>query len=293
MSETTLWVISAASFLTLLFIELWNKWAVLWRCFQRVMPVPLRSDTPKNGLSGAYVALPANEKPPLRAQVLKLRSDLLAVLASGPAIGNVEQAFILAVVDNMNILRARLEREGHQVLDRCEATPTSIQKWHDFLQNLLETDLERPSTEPTVQQEPLRKFDVADYSEYTSYLLYEAACLWVGIKPHHPVRDYLSEVKLGQLKSAIRDGDLLCQWQNGLLIFLNFLSGRPTTLPNPSDHQPVPAIALRRYADSIGEVPAFLRNVQVPVELPPAEGNAEDEAKDITPPKTGAGDNIS
>ena len=63
------------------------------------------------------------------------------------------------------------------------------------------------------------------------------------------------------------------------MIFLNAISGRSTALPSPSDHQPVPAIALRRYADRIGDVPAFLRNVQLPTDLPPgADENGGDEA---------------
>ena len=289
-SESALWTISGTSFLVLVFIELWNKWAVIWRCFQKVMPVPLQSDIPKNGVSGAYVAQPANEKPPLRAQVLKLRSDLLAVLASGPAIGNVEQGFILAVVDNTNTLRARLDRHGYRVPDRCKATPESIEAWHDFLQELLETeDLDQQSatTHP--------RFNIADYSKYHNYLLYEAACLWVRVRPHHPVTHETAEIKLRQLKSAIRVGRLQCPWRNGLGDFMALLAGQPINNRDPSDKQPVGPVALRRYADSIGDVPEFLRHVQVPVELPPAEEKGGDEAKDITPPatETGAGDKLS
>ena len=204
-SETTLWSLSAASFLALLFIEMWDKWTVLWGCFQKVMPVPLRSDTPKNDVSGVKT----------------------------------------------------------EDLDQQSAT-----------------------THPL--------FNIADYSEYHNYLLYDGACLWVGVRPHHPVTHLKAEIKLGQLKSAIRGGQLQCQWRYTLGEALAFFAGQ-TIDRNPSDKQVVGRVALRRYADLIGDVPEFLRHVQAPVELPPAEENGGDEAKDITPPatETGAGDKLS
>ena len=261
-----------------------NVWPVLWKWIQAAMPVPLRSDTPKNENAGPYPAI--LDKSSLRQQVQELRSQTLAVMASdGQAIGNVEHAFILGVVDNMNILRAKLDRHRYKVPDRCKATPGSIKVWHDFLQELLET-------EDFDQQNSLR-LNIDDYSEYHNYLLYEAACLWVGVRPHHPVTHLKAEIKLGQLKSAIRAGQLQCHWRNALGDFMAFLAGKPIENRDPSDHQPVGPVSLRRYADSRGDVPEFLRHVQVPVELPPAEENGGDAAKDITPPATesGAGDN--
>ena len=36
---------------------------------------------------------------------------------------------------------------------------------------------------------PPEKADVWDYAKHTNFLLYEAACLWVGSEPHSPITD--------------------------------------------------------------------------------------------------------
>ena len=184
----------------------------------------------------------------------------------------------------MNILRSRLKREGYQAPDRCEATHASMQEWHDFLQKFLETEefdrlnamnqAERP-----ISREPSKKFDVTDYKEYRFPTLYEAVCLWVEVHPHHPVTNLKARIKLGELKGAIKGGRLRCAARNGLVTLVTVLSG---TDPEPSDHQRVSLVELRRYADRINAVPKFLEHVQVPVELPPPDSGVE--GKGTTPP---------
>ena len=117
-----------------------------------------------------------------------------------------------------------------------------------------------------------RKVDVSDYREYRNLLLYEAACLWVGINPQHPVEGPGAELKLGQLKNAIRGGELKYVQKNTPADLMAVFFGR-TTEKNTSDKQQVMSVELRRYAAMIGDVPEFLSHVQVPLEPPnePAE----------------------
>ena len=108
------------------------------------------------------------------------------------------------------------------------------------------------------------KIAVADFKEFRNLLLYEAACLWVEVRLHHPVTDLMAEIKMGQLKSAIRNGELRCQWRSGLITAMEFIATGALN-GNPSDTQNVSVIELRRYADRIGNVPKFLQHVQVPL----------------------------
>ena len=111
-----------------------------------------------------------------------------------------------------------------------------------------------------------RGVDLADYSHHKNVLLYEAACLWVEVEPHHPVRHPRAKAKLSLLKSAIRGGELVCYWENDFVRVMNAISGgKPRS---PDNRQQVTLVALRRYADRIGELPEFLREVQLPPELP-------------------------
>ena len=115
----------------------------------------------------------------------------------------------------------------------------------------------------------MQDIDISDYKHHKNVLLYEAACLWIEVKPHHPLRHPKAEAKLSQLKSAIRAGELVCYWENGLIQLINLLNGGKPRSPN--DDQQVAAVELRRYAEHIGEVPKFLRNVQLPPELPASD----------------------
>ena len=123
------------------------------------------------------------------------------------------------------------------------------------------------------QPEPIKLVDFADYKNHKNIELFGAACLWGGLEPHYPLRDSKTKAKLSQLKSVIRSGDLLCQWKSGWESFSEIAGGKPPKR-SPDDDQPVSMIALRKYADTIGDVPQFLQHVEVPL-LPPTEEKAE------------------
>ena len=80
--------------------------------------------------------------------------------------------------------------------------PTSL--WNLWLSRLMEKRLEneinaiRNSTmfAPSDDIEEPQKVDVSDYQNHGNLLLYEAACLWVEIEPHHPIRDQKARAKL-------------------------------------------------------------------------------------------------
>ena len=110
----------------------------------------------------------------------------------------------------------------------------------------------------TSQSDLPKPANFAEYRQYMSIELHGAACLWVGLEPHHPLKDSRARAKLGQLKSAVRGGVLVCKWKNN---WKEFATG--ITDQSPTDHQPVSMTALRKYADSIGDVPKFLEHVSV------------------------------
>ena len=139
---------------------------------------------------------------------------------------------------------------------------------------------------PSNDIEEPQKVDVSDYQNHQNFLLYEAACLWVGIEPHHPIRDQKARAKLSQLKSDIRNGRLNCVWGNALTRISDALNGNQTR--TPSDNQRVSIIALKRYAEAIGNTPSFLWNVSLPSE-PPNDVNDPKSGSDesTTPPTPG------
>ena len=115
--------------------------------------------------------------------------------------------------------------------------------------------------------------DCSLYLKHNNYLLYEAACLWVGLEPHHPIATPSARAKMSQLKSAIRDNQLRCYWENVLTRIVESANG--TNQRSPNDNQKVSAVALRRYAEYIDDVPEFLKHIQLPPE-PPDCGNVND-----------------
>lgn len=119
---------------------------------------------------------------------------------------------------------------------------------------------ERLNTHKEESSDPPKSADFSDYKNYTDIELYGAACLWVGLEPHYPLRDSKAKAKLGLLKSAIRKKKLSSSWQSSSL--KDIYEG--VTDRSPTDHQPVSMIALRKYADFIGDVPTFLEHVSVP-----------------------------
>ena len=117
---------------------------------------------------------------------------------------------------------------------------------------------------PSDDIEEPQKVDISYYQNNQNFLLYEAACLWVEIDPHHPIRDQKARAKLSQLKSAIRGNELNCVWGNVFTQLSDVINGNQTR--TPSDNQRVSIIALKRYAEAIGDIPSFLWNVLLPTE---------------------------
>ena len=111
------------------------------------------------------------------------------------------------------------------------------------------------------------KFDRADADEWGKYpvfKLHEAACLWVGIEPHYPIVDCEAKDAFYKLRHAIGLGQMGFV-QTLEYIFNRFAEGlmqSPSTW-RPTDTEKVTAIQLRKYADMIGEVPEFLKNVKI------------------------------
>ena len=101
--------------------------------------------------------------------------------------------------------------------------------------------------------------DFSGYIRYQDIELYGAACLWEGFEPHYPIKDSKILARLGELRSAVRKKVLSSKWGPTLQDIARGVSN-----PSLPDDYPVSIIALRKYADSIGDVPVFLQHVSVP-----------------------------
>ena len=118
------------------------------------------------------------------------------------------------------------------------------------------------------------KVDVSYYQNHENLSLYEAACLWVGIEPHHPIRDQKARAKLSHLKGAIRSHKLNCEWGNTFTRFVDNVNGSQAR--TPSDNQQVSMVNLRQYAEMIDDIPLFLWNIKLP---PESSRNGEDSVQ--------------
>ena len=125
-----------------------------------------------------------------------------------------------------------------------------------------------------------QKVDVSLYQNHKSLHLYEAACLWVEIEPHHPIRNPKARAKLSQLKKDINSRKLICEWRNIITQLADIMNANQSR--TPSDNQLVSMLNLRRYAEMMNDIPSFLWHVQLPTE---PSNNSEDSVKS-TPPTT-------
>ena len=107
------------------------------------------------------------------------------------------------------------------------------------------------------------------------YTLDEAACLWIGAPPHSPIMNPDARAAFYELRSAMLAGRL--RYRTGVARTMNRILGE-TEVPKGS--QALTAIDLRRYADSIGTVPAFLKSVEVPIERAPESEEERDEGSE-------------
>ena len=121
-------------------------------------------------------------------------------------------------------------------------------------------------------------FNVRDWEETKTFKLGDAACLWVGVRPHFPINDVKAEGKFAQLSGALVRGDMPYNYGPSPKVLALLLEGKRP--PWPEYSYPISAIVLRKYADAIGDVPPFLQSVKVPPELPPVEEEQENNATD-------------
>ena len=120
-----------------------------------------------------------------------------------------------------------------------------------------------------------RQPNVKHWEGTKTFKLGDAACLWVGARPRDPIEDDRATGKFAQLSSALMRGEIPYR-PGGLRVFSDLIEGKR---PWPGYSHPVSAVALRRYADAIDEVPKFLQSVEVPPKPEPAEEQADEEPK--------------
>ena len=106
-----------------------------------------------------------------------------------------------------------------------------------------------------------------------SITLLQAAFFWIGIPVHNPIPPEVQD-KLSMLRNAINQGALGMHHRHGadtesFFFFVRLWAGNPT----PYDTRVLPA-ELRRWADTIGEVPDFLHCVE-----PSAPRNVDERSK--------------
>ena len=85
--------------------------------------------------------------------------------------------------------------------------------------------------------------------------------------------DQRAGAKLSYLKGAVRNGELVCAWRSSWTHVFDVVHGIKDK--TPTDVQEVSMVALRRYAEKIGDVPLFLRHVSLPVESPKKKGDGK------------------
>ncbi len=214
----------------------------------------------------------------------------------GWSIGNAIRA-LLIVAGTSYIYFAYFEQERaiSEVMDWCISIVASIlfviiptilwNLWlapYRLMEKRLKSEINaiRNSTEyaPSDDIEVPQKVNVSLYQNHRNLLLYEAACLWVEIEPHHPIRDQRARAKLSQLKGDIRNHQLKCVWGTPLTQLADFINGNQTR--TPSDNQQVSMVNLRRYAEVIDDIPLFLLNIKLP---PEPSNNVEDSVQSTSP----------
>ena len=111
---------------------------------------------------------------------------------------------------------------------------------------------------------PPAKANIDDWENVELFSLKDAACLWVDLEPHWPLRDQKAKAVFAQLRGAIKMDRLHCEkppFQDLPALFGG------TDVPWASENKPVFRVELARYAHSTGNpVPDFLKVVELPAE---------------------------
>ena len=181
-------------------------------------------------------------------------------------------------VARSNALSMLLER-ACDILDEQGIDHPKIEKnlvvinyteWIEFLSTFLASDLAAPSPPPSSSRPQkgapdnpaANPIDPEDYQGIKVFMLGEAACLWAGVAPHEPITNPKARALFTKLASAMVIRQLECE--NPLLNTLSRITDDGRWWPTYSER--ITAIALRKYADRITDVPAFLQWVKVTVE---------------------------
>ena len=94
---------------------------------------------------------------------------------------------------------------------------------------------------------------VSDYAGTTDFRLGEAACLWVDVEPQNPITDPAALAAFRRLGQAVVDGQI--QEGDDSARLLRLMTDETWW---PSYEHRVSIVALCRYADQVGDAPAFL-----------------------------------
>ena len=127
-----------------------------------------------------------------------------------------------------------------------------------FVYNLWLAPLRIARDERISQPMPSRVADITLYQGLERYQLDEAACLWCGVEPENPVTDQRAKAMLARLRHDYIDGKIQRYEDDGMHLAAIVLTKIYGLRPKNSDR--VTAIALRQYAEGIGEAPEFLQS---------------------------------
>ena len=113
-----------------------------------------------------------------------------------------------------------------------------------------------------------RQPNVKHWEGTKTFKLGDAACLWVGVRPHDPIEDDRASGKIAQLSGVMMRGEIPYNPAGGLRMITNLMEGKR---PWPEYSHPISAVALRKHADAVNDVPPFLQSIEVPPDPEPVE----------------------
>ena len=120
----------------------------------------------------------------------------------------------------------------------------------------LDDALERlPVSQGQNASTPPQPADPSAFANYNNFSLNEAACLWSGLEPHSPISEAAARANFGLLKSALISRELESTWGDDLARVVDTLEGTD----EPRGGVRIRRSDLRNYAESIGDVPEFLK----------------------------------
>ena len=122
-----------------------------------------------------------------------------------------------------------------------------------------------------LSEDYLQEFDMSAWQGIKLFDLGSAACLWEEVLPHNPIKHEKAANRFALLSNAVRSGQLKVYESLEAELKRAFLLDGNRLVDKPSCDTPVTAIALRRYAEHIGNIPRFLEQVRLLPEEPPQD----------------------